>query len=342
MRQQVITAYRKAVDPGKSRATFVVSDGSLDRHNTTVNPHGWSLDAYRRNPVVLFAHNYDAPPVGKCLSIGVVDEKLLAEIQFHDLTPLAAQVKAYVMGGFLNACSVGFAPLESEGARSGDPDKYTEHILRQELLEISMVPVPANGGALIVPGSQKSILSKEKGPMRNFQKGVSDDFAFKTSQWHTYCGRAFPDHYQVYKGWINLQGTSLPDLSESAVKRMLADTGNLDPYKDIDAVMGGQTSFKIVFSERKFKAMVENEFARQDERCLSWSERVLGMASFLCGTAGLTKPSDSLWAQIRRDAADCVRRSYNAHLRVCARCTDNETRSDEDFIGALQDFMQGK
>jgi hypothetical protein len=31
---------------------FVISTGDVDRSDDTIDPHGWSLDAYKLNPVV--------------------------------------------------------------------------------------------------------------------------------------------------------------------------------------------------------------------------------------------------------------------------------------------------
>ena len=44
---------------------FVASTGEVDRHGDTVAPTGWRLDAYRDNPVVLWAHNYGEPAIGR-------------------------------------------------------------------------------------------------------------------------------------------------------------------------------------------------------------------------------------------------------------------------------------
>jgi len=52
--------YRTAVSTGEGM-DFVISDGSLDRHGTRINPRGWNLASFKRNPIALFGHRSDFP-----------------------------------------------------------------------------------------------------------------------------------------------------------------------------------------------------------------------------------------------------------------------------------------
>jgi HK97 family phage prohead protease len=133
-----------AVDGSKMRQ-FIVSTAAADRDNDCVSVAGWKLDNYKKNPVVLFAHDYSSLPIGKCTNIHTSKGALVAEMEFAD-HDMAKTVLNLVDGGFLNATSVGFRPLKyamNEERRGMD---FSE----QELLEFSIVPVPANPEALIV------------------------------------------------------------------------------------------------------------------------------------------------------------------------------------------------
>ena len=118
----------------------IASTNSIDRQGDSIDQSGWQLANYLKNPVMLWAHNYDELPVAKALQIDVVNDQLIATFQFAsaEANPKAAQIKQLYDEGFLNAVSVGFIPLK----RSGNI------IIEQELLEISFVPVPANQDAL--------------------------------------------------------------------------------------------------------------------------------------------------------------------------------------------------
>ena len=126
---------------------FTISTGSVDRERDTLDAAGWQLDAYRRSPVVLWAHDYSALPVARALEISTTPDALIAHAEFvsRDVYPFADIVYQMLKGGFLSATSVGFRPLTyvwNEERRGMD-------FATQELLEFSIVPVPANPEALI-------------------------------------------------------------------------------------------------------------------------------------------------------------------------------------------------
>ncbi len=129
--------------------SFIITTDSVDRHGDTVSATGWKTAAFMRNPVVLWAHDYDSLPVGKAISLTPYAHGLRSTVQFApaSMNPFADQVFNMCKAGFLSATSVGFLPLEYVEA---DQDGYNPmDITKQELIEFSIVPVPANGGALI-------------------------------------------------------------------------------------------------------------------------------------------------------------------------------------------------
>ncbi|MDX2100900.1 MAG: pesticin C-terminus-like muramidase [Alphaproteobacteria bacterium] len=140
-----------AVDRVRRTVAVVASTELIDRAGDRVLVEGWQLDAYRRNPVVLFAHRDRDPPIGRALEVSVRNGRLTAVLQFADAAtyPFADQVFRLIADGYLNAVSVGFRPLtwvrSSEPTRKGGKD-----ILTQELLEISVVPIPCQPDARIV------------------------------------------------------------------------------------------------------------------------------------------------------------------------------------------------
>ena len=129
--------------------TFVASTGAVDRHGDTVAPEGWRLDAYRENPVVLWAHDYRRPAIGRTQSVWRDGGALLARLEFAD-TEFAREVEGLYRQGYQQGVSVGFRPLRFEERRDARTGAFLGiRFLEQELLEISAVPVPANQGALM-------------------------------------------------------------------------------------------------------------------------------------------------------------------------------------------------
>lgn len=126
---------------------FCISTDSPDRDNDVVAMSGWQLGNYQKNPVVLWAHDYSQLPLAKCVKVWADGHKLMAIADFAD-HDMARTVLRLIDGGFLGATSVGFRPLKY----AINEDRKGLDFSEQELLEFSIVPVPANPEALIAAG----------------------------------------------------------------------------------------------------------------------------------------------------------------------------------------------
>lgn len=146
--EKVFTRAALAPVEGSDRVvSFTVSTGTVDRDNDTILAGGWQLTNFLANPVILWAHTYDMLPIGRARSLNVSESGLAAQIEFTPagVNPFADTVYDLVKAGFLNAASVGFKPMKyAFNETRGGVD-----FLEQELLEISVVPVPANPLALV-------------------------------------------------------------------------------------------------------------------------------------------------------------------------------------------------
>lgn len=136
---------------GEDRALdFVISTEAVDRMGDVIAADGWKLESYRKNPVVLWAHDSAMMPVAKASNVRIEEGKLRARATFMDRTisGFADAVFNALKGGFLSATSVGFIPQKY--AFVDDPERrYGIDFMEQELVEFSIVPVPANPEALI-------------------------------------------------------------------------------------------------------------------------------------------------------------------------------------------------
>lgn len=121
----------------------IASTNSVDRHGEVVDNNGWDLKAFKKNPVILWGHDHNEPAIGVSKKTWVEGTgkkaKLMIQPLLHDVTEKAKAVKALVDMGIIKTLSVGFKPLES-------PDGIT--FTKNELLEVSMVNVPANADAM--------------------------------------------------------------------------------------------------------------------------------------------------------------------------------------------------
>jgi HK97 family phage prohead protease len=171
MIRKVLTAEVKELADGVLE--FIGSAGSTDRDGEVIKAEGWELENYKKNPVILWAHRYDEPPIGKAVNVKVVGPNLVFQVKFADATiyPFADTIYKLCKGGFLNATSVGFIPKEWElGKKESDPART---FTKQELLELSIVPVPSNPDALRNALDAKLITIKEFDAITNLKKAVS-------------------------------------------------------------------------------------------------------------------------------------------------------------------------
>jgi HK97 family phage prohead protease len=147
----------QAVTEDERTATFVASDETVDRYGDIVSLDGWDLANFRRNPIFLWMHS-QYQPIGKVKKIGVEGDKLLATVKFFDKgdSKTADDLWQLVKKRQLRAVSVGFtvkSDADLEPIRDENERITGWRFLKQELLELSLVSVPANPNALQVARS---------------------------------------------------------------------------------------------------------------------------------------------------------------------------------------------
>ena len=176
-------------DPsGQMLYTFRMTSERVDRQGEVVTLDGWDFTSYMTNPVVLNSHQYGdiEAIVGRCVGITRDDQGWNAAIRFNS-TEHGRLASALVEEGDLRAVSVGFRPVvvqypdgtamrQSRAmARHANtdtgkalvslevpPGKAVRH-LTKELLEISVVPIPANADAIRLRSMAGARMAQSKG-----------------------------------------------------------------------------------------------------------------------------------------------------------------------------------
>lgn len=165
MENRFIEAVVKELQTDEGVFVASVSSGKKDRMGDILNPDGWELTNYRKNPVILWAHNQFEPPVAKADKVWVEDKELKIKGKWAPI-PFAQELRKLVEGGFLNALSVGFMPLKEPQATKEGGFKFES----QELLEISWVNVPALPSALVAARKlQLPLLTKALEDLENIE-----------------------------------------------------------------------------------------------------------------------------------------------------------------------------
>jgi HK97 family phage prohead protease len=130
---------------------FVLSDASPDRFGDVVEVGGWDISNFKNNPVALFNHDKSFI-VGKWQNVSVRNNALRGELVLapKGTSPRIDEIRRLVEADILRAVSVGFRPLKYEPMKG---DALAMRYLAHELVESSLVAVPANANALAVAKS---------------------------------------------------------------------------------------------------------------------------------------------------------------------------------------------
>ena len=178
---------------GERSYEFTASTSTIDRDGEVIEAKGWDLKNFKKNPVIMYAHDYRSLPIGKAPKVWLAGGKLKNTVQFppEGTYEFADIVERLVDTGYLKTESVGFIPQKWE---DGDGDKGPRRTyLKQELLEISIVPVPSNPDALrnaveegVITTKEFDVLSTKEGVNKPkeveekvvTQAGVKDEFDY--------------------------------------------------------------------------------------------------------------------------------------------------------------------
>lgn len=142
--------------------TWIMTTGTTDRDNETVDPQGGVFDDYLRNPAVQFNHDTDDFPIGRLTGApwndyigegtryasvgGPKRMALLGNVQFSKENPKGDLAYRMAKEGTLGGGSISFLPM-------GNTKKNREggnHYDRWKLLEFTVCPVGSNPDAVAV------------------------------------------------------------------------------------------------------------------------------------------------------------------------------------------------
>ena len=133
----------------------------VDRADERLDPTGIDIENYMKNRVLLLDHMYTASAtVGRVISLdsqdsGVHFEAYVGDPQKAVLTQAQRDARSLIAQGLLQTVSVGFIPHKVKAPEFDDEGRLMEPavILAWELLELSIVAVPANAGSVFEAGN---------------------------------------------------------------------------------------------------------------------------------------------------------------------------------------------
>lgn len=130
---------------------FVLSDETPDRMGDVIMANGWELKDFQKNPIALFNHKADWP-IGTWKNLRVENSSLRGSLKLapEGTSPRIDEIRRLIDAGVLKAVSVGFRSIASEPRKSPDAKWLGETFTKTELVETSLVSVPANPNALAI------------------------------------------------------------------------------------------------------------------------------------------------------------------------------------------------
>lgn len=261
---------------------------TVDRMKERIDPKGWRLDNYKKNPVVLFDHGKDPAfgtlPVGKAHEVGPTDTGLFTKIMLsNSKTEKISAVRDLVEEGILKTFSVGFNPIDMEK----DGQNPDIHVIKSaELIEQSIVPIPMNQDSTFATVS-KRFLGDNKTAKQWFDKHVVRMALVHKGSWV-----AAALHQAIYD---QLETNQMTD-REAALK-YVADTAGVKIGAVYDVLSGETTPVPppIIEAFAKMLRLDKDFLLNLDKGDMALMERVLsrqqqqegkGMASKKTKAAG--------------------------------------------------------
>lgn len=149
--------YREGME--KRVIEYTLTDETPDRYGDVVLAKGAKFDNYKKNPIVLLFHDYSKLPVGNIIKVWTDKENKCVKglvLFFNneiDDTGMSETAFKFASNGAMKAGSIGFMPIkgcrpDEKQVEEYDMPSYGYLWEEWELLEFSLVPVPANPNAL--------------------------------------------------------------------------------------------------------------------------------------------------------------------------------------------------
>lgn len=154
---KMVATKDSATDEPEDRIVIVgvANENAVDRMDERLEPSGVDTENFKKNPVLLVDHLYmTRAVVGAVTNVTPEDDGVkftaeLARMTDEGLTAAQKETRILVKQGLIGTVSVGFIPLKIRAPEYDNEGRLLEPpvILQWELLEISIVAIPANAGS---------------------------------------------------------------------------------------------------------------------------------------------------------------------------------------------------
>lgn len=233
-----------------SKKRIILSDSSLNRYGYRVLTAGLLIEAFKKNPVMLYMHfrddgsplwgNYKA--IGHWEDIQINGDELSAIPVFDMVDDLSKEVAAKYEAETFSAASIGIRIIATSANKDLLlPGQTRETVTEAEVMEASIVDIPANSNAVrLYDRSSSAILAAGADTLSvpELPKPKSNVMNLKSS-WKTVC--AFLRITDDKADTTELSQENIESL-DAEMKRLKDENGTLvQAKKDIDEKLAAST-----------------------------------------------------------------------------------------------------
>jgi HK97 family phage prohead protease len=241
-----------AKSPSDDPFEYVMSDETIDRMGDVIEQDGWLLDNFQKNPVALFGHN-SSFPIGTWRDVAVKDGRLIGRLELMPpVSERLQEIRAAVAAGVLRAVSVGFHPKEYEaleGSKVGGL-RYTQ----SELVECSLVSVPANPNALAIA---RALDISRDGQSLIFSGGIAADRPSPSGKTN---GGGFAESNSTRKpNTMNVNVSERIQLSQASVVGLQDELNHLLAQEELDDAAIEEINGRINSEQTRLRNLERSE-----------------------------------------------------------------------------------
>jgi hypothetical protein len=135
---------------------ITLSDGNrVNSKGFRIDLSGMNTERFSDNPVMLHEHQKDKV-IGRWENWTITGNRLQADPVFDDGDTLGAEIKRKYEGDFLRAASIGLIVLDMQ------PVDGVPVVTKSELIEASIVSIPADAGAVVLYNEKREVITFEQ------------------------------------------------------------------------------------------------------------------------------------------------------------------------------------
>lgn len=321
--------------------TFIVSDGSLDRHSERVLPSGAVLDYFRDNPVMYYNHHRSTSadfagvgatqimPVGMWENVRIEDGVMLADAYIDTSDEVGQRLFRKVQMGVISSASIGFRALawsDSDDDKLPGQQGYT--ITSWELLEISIVDIPSNRNASRITDEVRAF--GQRSEQGDSAKGLPIFYKDFTNQKNT--EMSMSDKFTQFLQAIGLKSSTEEEAKAEVAALKAAGNGELKKsLQDLQVVVDG-------LAEKVNATDVADELRGEIESVKAFADNFVSktdVASMMEKLDGVEQMAKDIANQMMQKATTGTKTTSSPFVSYAPEADDEKARRIKEYNETL-------